>query len=183
MKNLLTLSALALSVPAIALAQAPEQRPGERDPMQQPPTQPQDRQRSQPQSQQSDRQHSERQKQTGQQQMGQKKDHKRLTRLEQGHIKLNDLEGTSVVNRQDEEIGSIADVVLDRDGRVAAVLITTGGVMGIGDETKALSWDDVQVRAKSDEDDEYEIVVNMSEDELSNLPDFEAERMTTRTTR
>lgn len=170
MKHLVTLSALALTLPAIGIAQADDDRYDKNKDKQQ---------TQQSRMQQDNRSHA--QNSGHMQDMGQRTSQNRLTRLEHSHIKLDDLEDTTIVNRQDEEIGSISDVILDQQGRVAAVVVTTGGVMGIGGETKALAWDDVQISAKSDEDDEYKVVVSMSEDELGNLPDFEAERRTSGT--
>jgi len=103
----------------------------------------------------------------------------RLTRLGENHIKLADLEDTAVRNPQDEEIGTLSDIILDEQGRVAAVIVTTGEVMGIGGETKALSWDDLQVRRQYGEDGEYNVIVNMSQEELENLKEFEDERRNT----
>ncbi|NGX16486.1 PRC-barrel domain-containing protein [Wenzhouxiangella sp. XN24] len=183
MKHLVTISALALTLPAIGIAQAGDDARYDKDKSKQ--------QTQQSRMQQQDRTHArnpehmqQRQGESDQahmqrmQQMGQRTSQNRLTRMEQSHIKLEDLEDTTIVNRQDEEVGTISDVILDQQGRVAAVVVTTGGVMGIGGETKALAWDDVKVRTKSDEDDEYKVVVNMSEQELENLPEFEAERRT-----
>ncbi len=187
MKHILTIGALALSVPAIAMAQAPDVLRDDHDQLrtqqpqaQQPEQHRQDQHRQDQQRPDAQRAQQQAGQKAGQKQAGHHAAQKRITHLEQNHIKLNDLEGTSIVNRQDEEIGSVADVVLDREGRVAAVLVNSGGVMGIGGTTKALSWNDVDVRAKSDEDDEYKIVVNMNEAEFDNLPEFEAERRTTK---
>lgn len=157
MKHLLTISAIALTVPALAMAQAPA---GDRQTEGQQQTQ-------QPRAEQGE-----------QQRAGQRASQKRLTELDQDHIKLDDLSGTSIVSRDDEEVGTVSDIVVDRQGQVVALVVTAGGVMGVGGDTKALAWDDVEVRVKGDEDDEYEVVVNMSEDEFEDLPGFEAERRT-----
>ncbi len=193
MKYLLTLSALALTVPAIGLAQAADEHRQDRERQQSGQTGPaqhtqqrQDRQDQKDQRSQTAQQRQQ-QGQQGQQyrqeQMGRHTSENRLMKLGSDHIKIDDLTDTTVVNRQDEELGSVSDIILDQQGRVAAVVVDSGGLMGIGSKTRALSWDDVQVRAKQGEDDEYEIVVNMSEEEFENLPEFDSERRATSTTR
>ena len=154
MKHLVTLSALALTLPAIGVAQAADERYGP------------------------DRQ--ERHSQMREQDHNQNRmDEERLTRLGKDHIEFANLEGTAIRNPQDEEIGTVSDIVLDEQGRVAAIVVASGEMMGIGGETKALSWSDVQVRRQYGENGEYDIIVNMSQEELENLPDFEDERRTT----
>ncbi len=161
MKYLVTLSALALTLPAIGIAQAADdERYGP------------DRQERHSQMQE---QHSQlREKDRNQNRMGEE----RLTRLGEGHIKFANLAGTAIRNPHDEEIGIVSDIVLDEKGRVAAIVVNTGEMMGIGGETKALSWNDMQVRRQYGENGEYNIIMNMSQEELENLPDFEDEPRT-----
>jgi sporulation protein YlmC with PRC-barrel domain len=87
-------------------------------------------------------------------------------------FKLDNLTGEDLVDQQGETIGSIDDVLLTQDGRVASVLVTTGGVMGIGGETKAVDWDRLDVQFDQD-GSIREIRTTMTEQELENLPDYE----------
>jgi sporulation protein YlmC with PRC-barrel domain len=87
-------------------------------------------------------------------------------------FKLDNLTGEDLVDQQGEQIGTIDDVLLTQDGRIASVLITTGGVMGIGGETKAVDWDRLDVQF--DEDGSIrEVRTTMTEQELENLPDYD----------
>ncbi len=47
--------------------------------------------------------------------------------LESGKFRASDLIGQDVYNQQDEGIGSIGDVILDRNGQISAVVIDVGG--------------------------------------------------------
>lgn len=168
MKYLVTLSALALTLPAIGIAQAADDERYGPDPQER---------HSQMQEQHSDmqEQHSQmRQQAHDQNRMGEE----RLTQLGEDHIKFANLAGTAIRNPHDEEIGIVSDIVLDEKGRVAAIVVNTGEMMGIGGETKALSWNDMQVRRQYGENGEYNIIMNMSQEELENLPDFEDEPRT-----
>ena len=51
------------------------------------------------------------------------------------------LEGNSVVNRQDEKLGDIKEIMIDvRGGHVAYAVLSTGGVLGIGEKLHAIPW-------------------------------------------
>ena len=47
----------------------------------------------------------------------------------------SNLIGQSVVNSQDESIGDINDLVTDESGKVIAVLVGSGGFLGLGEKT------------------------------------------------
>jgi hypothetical protein len=42
------------------------------------------------------------------------------------------LKGTAVVGSDDQKIGSIADILLDKSGQVKAFIVGVGGVLGLG---------------------------------------------------
>lgn len=51
------------------------------------------------------------------------------------------LTGDAVVNRQDETLGTISDIMLDvQRGRVAYAVMASGGFMGVGERLFALPW-------------------------------------------
>jgi sporulation protein YlmC with PRC-barrel domain len=98
-----------------------------------------------------------------------------LTALGAQQFKLDRLVGTDVINQAGDDVGTVDDVVLERDGRVAAVIITTGGVLGIGARTVALPWDRLDVSRDQDDPEKYRVRTAMTEDELENLPEFDAD--------
>ncbi|MFC5068061.1 PRC-barrel domain-containing protein [Flaviflagellibacter deserti] len=55
-----------------------------------------------------------------------------VEKLQGQQFRSSDLLGQTVYNLQNEDIGDIGDLVLDRDGQVAAVVIDVGGFLGIG---------------------------------------------------
>jgi sporulation protein YlmC with PRC-barrel domain len=83
--------------------------------------------------------------------------------------------GQDVVDQQGNDLGTIRDILIDRDGRVAAVLIDAGGVMGIGAETKALEWNRIEVQM-GDDGELDRVTTTMSQQELEQLPDFDEGR-------
>ena len=49
--------------------------------------------------------------------------------------------GLDIYNRADEKLGDINEVLLDKDGRVKAVVIGVGGFLGMGEHDIAVSMD------------------------------------------
>ncbi len=81
--------------------------------------------------------------------------------------------GKSVKNRaNDEEVGSVEDLILDHDGKLVAVVVSVGGFLGIGDKDVALSWDSITVTNDRFED-EIVLHVDASEEALENAPEYE----------
>lgn len=60
----------------------------------------------------------------------------------------SDLRGTTVYGANDENIGEIDDIVLQRDGRVAAVVVGVGGFLGIGEKNVAIPFDALEIQAE-----------------------------------
>lgn len=51
------------------------------------------------------------------------------------------LEGDRVVNPQNEKLGDIKEIMIDvRSGRVAYAVLSSGGVLGIGEKLHAIPW-------------------------------------------
>jgi sporulation protein YlmC with PRC-barrel domain len=52
------------------------------------------------------------------------------------------LMGNDVVNHQDEDLGTIKDIMLDvRAGRISYAVLAYGGMLGIGEKLFAVPWD------------------------------------------
>lgn len=62
-----------------------------------------------------------------------------------GQIMGSDLRGSNVYGMNNESIGDITDLVIDRDGRVAAVIIGVGGFLGIGQKDVAVPYQALQI--------------------------------------
>ena len=70
--------------------------------------------------------------------------------LQSQQFRSTNLVGKTVYNQQDENIGSIGDLILDRGGRVAGVVIDVGGFLGIGVNEVAVPMN--ALRFERDED-------------------------------
>jgi len=68
-----------------------------------------------------------------------------ITQQEPGEYLADDLIGAYVRNAQNENIGSVSDLVIDRNGQVKAAILSVGGFLGIGDKHVAVPWDQVRL--------------------------------------
>ncbi|WP_262027028.1 PRC-barrel domain-containing protein [Microvirga sp. Mcv34] len=64
----------------------------------------------------------------------------------------SDLRGTTVYGANDEKIGDINDVLIDRGGRTVAVIVGVGGFLGIGQKDVAVPYQALEVMAENTTD-------------------------------
>ncbi|WP_262296315.1 PRC-barrel domain-containing protein [Microvirga sesbaniae] len=63
-----------------------------------------------------------------------------ITKMESNHIMASDLIGTKVVSANNESIGDINDVIMDRNGQIMAAVVGVGGFLGIGEKDVAVPF-------------------------------------------
>jgi sporulation protein YlmC with PRC-barrel domain len=63
------------------------------------------------------------------------------------HMLSSDLEDTTVYGANNEAIGEISDVLIDRNGKVVAVIIGVGGFLGIGEKDVAVPFEALEIIA------------------------------------
>ena len=86
-------------------------------------------------------------------------------RLSEGFLRSSDFRGWEVVGRQNDQIASMDDVVVDiGTGRVVYVTIATGGFLGIGDNHYAVAFDELQVEVA-----EERIRLDITEDDFERM--------------
>ncbi len=82
------------------------------------------------------------------------------------------LDGDKVVNNKGENLGKIEDIMLDlENGQVAYVVLSFGGIMGIGDKLFALPWDKLTVDL-----DNKRFVLNVDKELLDKAPGFDKDQ-------
>ena len=85
-------------------------------------------------------------------------------------MRASKLIGTNVKNAAGETIGSINEVVLARDGKVAAVVIGVGGFLGIGEREVAVGFD--SLRVTNDSNGKAVVALNATKDALKAAPEW-----------
>lgn len=78
------------------------------------------------------------------------------------------LVGKKVMGSDGEETGEIADALVSPDGKIEAVLVETGGALGVGGKQVAVAWDQIQVEGD-------QMKVNMTSDQLDQMPEYVTE--------
>jgi sporulation protein YlmC with PRC-barrel domain len=78
--------------------------------------------------------------------------------------------GTSVKNTAGETIGDINEVVLGKDGKVAAVVIGVGGFLGLGEREVAVSFESLQLGRG--EDQRTTAMLNTNKEALKAAPEW-----------
>ncbi|MFZ0837617.1 MAG: PRC-barrel domain-containing protein [Xanthobacteraceae bacterium] len=63
------------------------------------------------------------------------------TTHKEGEWRASKLAGVDVYNEANEKIGEIHDVILDRSGKVANVILGVGGFLGLGERYVAVAFD------------------------------------------
>jgi len=77
--------------------------------------------------------------------------------------------GKSVVNVMDEDVGTIADLVMDQEQKLVGVVLSVGGFLGLGEKWVAIPVDQIQFPG---DDQPARLLVAVTEEQLTNAPDF-----------
>ncbi len=85
----------------------------------------------------------------------------------EGGYRASKVVGAAVYNGQNQQIGTIDDLILDHDNKAALAVISVGGFLGVGGKMVALPYGKI-MRA----DDGKIILQDGSKDSLARLPSF-----------
>ena len=86
-------------------------------------------------------------------------------------VKTSNIIGTKVVNRQNEDLGKVEEVVIDVfNGRIGYLVLSFGGFLGMGEKLYAVPW-----KALHYNRDLHVYVLNLTQDQIERAPGFEKE--------
>lgn len=88
-------------------------------------------------------------------------------------VTAEELTGVKVYGPDDSSVGEIGDLVVGTDGMITEVIVDVGGFLGLGEKPVALPFDSIQIMKMTDGDD-MRAYVSMTEDQLKELPKYEA---------
>lgn len=86
-----------------------------------------------------------------------------LTQMSSDQWRGSKLVGLNVYGSDNQKIGDINEVILDRNGQAKAVVIGVGGFLGIGEKNVAVAFDKVQWNAGGDLSSAAGMAVNRAE--------------------
>jgi PRC-barrel domain len=75
--------------------------------------------------------------------------------------------GRTIKNPQDETIGKIESVYINKDGKVDSVIAGVGGFLGVGEREVRLAWKDLQISQNGER-----VTVNMTKDQLKAMAPY-----------
>ena len=80
-----------------------------------------------------------------------------------------------VFGPDDEEVGDVSDIILTHDGRVQALVVGVGGLLGLGEKPVAILYEHLSVRPVADgEEGEIEFVTDLDRQALKDAPPYSA---------
>ena len=82
-------------------------------------------------------------------------------------MRASKLIGSAVYDSADQKIGSVADLIVDRDGKVTDAVISVGGFLGAGDKHVAVKMADL----KRGKDNRF--VLNTTKDALQKMAGYD----------
>jgi sporulation protein YlmC with PRC-barrel domain len=84
-------------------------------------------------------------------------------------LSASTLTGDNVRNLDGDKLGHLEEIVIDLDtGRVNYAVLSSGGLLGLGDKLFAVPWDLLTVDTEN-----KEVVVDVSKETLENAPGFD----------
>lgn len=87
-----------------------------------------------------------------------------------GGLQASELINADIRTTDEEDVGSVTDLIIDKDGQVVAVVVGVGGFLGMAEKDVAINWDDLNVSRDSDE---LELRIDMTRDDLNAAPSYE----------
>jgi len=86
-----------------------------------------------------------------------------------GVVSASRIIGEAVINRQNENLGKIHELVIDaKEGRLAYAVLSFGGFMGMGNKLFALPWGAFEFAIT-----ENKLILNVDKEKLKAAPGFD----------
>jgi len=86
-----------------------------------------------------------------------------------GVVTASKIIGESVVNRQNEDLGKIHELVIDaKEGHVAYAVLASGGFLGMGNRLFAMPWSGFEFA-----NTEHKLILDVDKEKLKAAPGFD----------
>jgi sporulation protein YlmC with PRC-barrel domain len=96
-----------------------------------------------------------------------------LTTLPQGVTTVTNYYKQNVYDPSDAKVGEISDVLLNKEGKVDAFMVSVGGFLGISEKDVAVPFDAIHATQK---DGKWYLTTNTTKDVLKNAPGYKFDR-------
>jgi len=94
------------------------------------------------------------------------------TMIQADQMRANKVIGASVYDRQNQDVASVKDLILDKNGRVADVVLSYGATAGIGGKYVAVPFSSLKFNNNR-------LTLDQTKEQLAALPQFSLEDKTT----
>jgi len=99
------------------------------------------------------------------------------TAIQPGQMRASKLMGSAVYDAQDRNVGHVKDIIVDRDGKIAAVILDVGSFLGMGGKYVAISLNDLKMdRSRNDR-----LTLDMTKEQLQQAEAFKLDDRNTGT--
>lgn len=88
--------------------------------------------------------------------------------LPSGMHKASDLIGQDVYSQQGKDLGEIQNLVIAQDGQVQYIILSRGGIAGVGESLVPVPWQAANLQQRQDR-----LTASISEQQLQNAPAFD----------
>ena len=92
--------------------------------------------------------------------------------IQNDQIRASKMIGSSVYDVQNRNIGKVRDLVLDKDGKIAAVVVDVGTFLGMGGKTVAVQLSDLKT-------DNNRLTLNRTKEQLKQMANYRLENRNT----
>lgn len=96
-----------------------------------------------------------------------------MTTLPESGTPVNNYYRQDVYDSSDNKIGQVADLLVEKEGRIAAVIVSVGGFLGVGEKDVAVPFNAVRLIQK---DQKWYLVMNTNKDALKTAPGFKHDK-------
>jgi sporulation protein YlmC with PRC-barrel domain len=88
--------------------------------------------------------------------------------IQPDQIRAEQMVGSSVYDMQNRNIGKVKDLILDKRGNVASVIVDVGSVLGIGGKNVAVNWSEIKA-------DNNRLTLDRTKDQLQQMAEYRLE--------
>jgi sporulation protein YlmC with PRC-barrel domain len=90
------------------------------------------------------------------------------TMVQADQMRANKIIGTAVYDRQNQDVASVKDLILDKDGKISSVVLSYGSTAGIGGKYVAVSFANLKFNNNR-------LTLDQTKEQLASLPPFQLE--------
>jgi sporulation protein YlmC with PRC-barrel domain len=81
--------------------------------------------------------------------------------------RASEIKGRDVQNPQGENLGQVDDLVFDNEGKISYLILSRGGVMGVGGDLVPVPWKEDKITIQEDN-----VILSMDKQRLDQAPSF-----------